>query len=173
MTPPLDAEGLLQRLHDAGVRYVIVGGFAVIAHGIQRSTADLDICPDPEPENLARLAGVLRDLEARHAEAGEFGPDEFPYEPADPAQLSEGGNFRLDTSLGGLDVMQWIRGIPGELAYPELARDAITAEVRGIPVSVCSRAHLVAMKRAADRPLDRADLEQLEDHGAAGSEPTR
>ncbi len=133
----------------------------MIAHGVQRATKDLDICPDPDPDNLARLASLLEALGARHAEAGDFGQEEFPYDPTDPAQLAEGGNIWLETSLGSLDVMQWISGVSGELAYPELARDAITADVQGVPVTVCSRSHLVAMKRAADRPLDRADLDQL------------
>jgi hypothetical protein len=53
-------------------------------------------------------------------------------------------------------------GITEEPAYHELAGEAIKAEVRGVPVTVCSRGHLLAMKRAADRPLDRADLDQLE-----------
>jgi hypothetical protein len=158
----LDPAALFRRLHEAGVRYVVVGGFAVIAHGVQRATADLDICPDPDPANLGRLARLLADLDTTHADEADFERSEFPYEPTDPAQLAEGGNFRLETSLGSLDVMQWIPGIPGEPAYSELAKTAITAQVRGVPVTVCSRAHLVAMKRTADRPLDRADLDQLE-----------
>ena len=52
---------------------------------------------------------------------------------------------------GSLDLMQCTPGIPGDLAYLELAKTAITAEVRGVPVTACSRAHLVAMKRTADR----------------------
>lgn len=140
----------------------MVGGFAVIAHGVQRTTADLDICPDPDPANLSRLAVLLRELDARQAEADDFRPDELPYDPTDPEQLGEGGNFRLETSLGSVDIMQWIPGIGDELAYHELSTDAITAEVRGIPVTVCSREHLVAMKRTAGRPLDLADLDQLE-----------
>jgi len=163
LTAPLDPAALFGRLHQAEVRYVVIGGFAVIAHGVQRSTADLDICPDPDPENLTRLASLLRDLGATQAEAGDFRPEELPYDPTDPEQLGEGGNFRLETSLGALDIMQWIAGMASELAYGELAADAISAEVRGVPVSVCSRAHLLAMKRAANRPRDRADLDQLED----------
>jgi hypothetical protein len=170
LTTPLDPAALFRRLHEAGVRYVVVGGFAVIAHGVQRTTADLDICPDPEPANLQRLADLLGDLDARHAEAEDFGEDELPHDPTDPDQLARGGNFRLDTSLGSLDVLQWVPGIHTEPAYPELAKDAITAEVRGVPVTVCSRAQLVAMKRAGDRPLDRADLDQLEQQGPDGGE---
>lgn len=161
MTEGLDAAALFRRLHDAEVRYVVVGGFAVIAHGVQRSTHDLDICPDPDPENLARLARLLNELDARHVEARDFAQEEFPYDPTKPLELAEGGNFRLETALGSLDIMQWIPGIPDDHAYPVLANDAVTAEVRGIPVSVCSREHLLAMKRAANRPIDRADLDQL------------
>ncbi len=141
---------------------MVVGGFAVIAHGVQRATADLDICPDPDPTNLARLAALLGELDAGHAESGDLTPEELPHDPTDPEQLADGGNFRLETSLGSLDIMQWIPGLPSEPAFPDLARDAISAEVDGVPVAVCSRAHLLAMKRAADRPLDRADLDQLE-----------
>lgn len=165
MNAPLDPAALFRRLHEAGVRYV-VGGFAVIAHGVQRSTADLDICPDPDPENLARLASLLRDLDAQQAEAGDFHPDELAHDPTDPQQLGKGGNFRLETSLGSLDIMQWIPGIAREPAYQELEGEAIKAEVRGVPVTVCSRDHLLAMKRAAGRPLDRADLDQLEGAGS-------
>ena len=170
MSAPLDPAALFRRLHEAEVRYVVVGGFAVIAHGVQRATADLDICPDPKPANLKRLAELLRDLDARHAGAEDFGPDEHPLDPTDPGQLAEGGNFRLETSLGSLDVLQWLPGIPAEPAYPELAKEAVTAQVRGVPVTVCSRTHLLAMKRAGDRPLDRADLDQLEQEGGESQE---
>jgi hypothetical protein len=71
-----------------------------------------------------------------------------------------GGNVRLSTELGELDVMQWLPGI-GEHAYGVRAPAAITATVDGVPVSVCSLEHLRQMKRAADRPQDRADLERL------------
>lgn len=162
MSAELDPGELFRKLHDAGVDYIVVGGFAVIAHGVQRATGDLDICPDPDPSNLSRLASLLAELEATHADAEDFEQDELAYDPTDPAQLAEGGNFRLETTLGSLDVLQWISGIPGDFAYPELSADAITAEVRGVPVTVCSRSKLLVMKRAAGRPLDLADLDQLD-----------
>jgi predicted nucleotidyltransferase len=160
VTGSLDPGALLRRLHEAGVRHVVVGGFAVIAHGVLRTTNDLDICPDDAPDNLARLAAVLAELHARHAGAAEFDAGEFPYDPTRPDELAAGGNFRLSTDLGELDVMQWLPGI-GEDAYDVLAAEAISADVDGVPVSVCSLEHLRSMKRAADRPQDRADLERL------------
>lgn len=162
MTAPLDPAALFERLHEADVAYIVIGGFAVIAHGVQRSTADLDICPAPDSPNLERLASLLQDLEARHVGIGDLDPDEHAADPTEPSALGGGRNFRLETSLGALDIIQWIPGIADGRAFPELAEGAITAEVRGIPVSVCSRAHLLAMKRTSDRPIDRADLDQLE-----------
>ena len=89
MTTLLDPAALLRRLHEAEVRCVVIGGFAVIAHGVQRATADLDICPDPDPANLSRLASLLDEIDAR--QVGDFTADEFPYDPTDPGQLAEGG----------------------------------------------------------------------------------
>ena len=47
MTAPLDAAELFRRLADARIQYVVIGGFAVIAHGVIRATKDLDVCPTP------------------------------------------------------------------------------------------------------------------------------
>lgn len=60
MTSGFDAAALFARLHQAGVRYIVIGGFAVIAYGAQRLTKDLDICPAPDRENLIRLAQLTR-----------------------------------------------------------------------------------------------------------------
>jgi hypothetical protein len=65
VTTPLDAGALLGELHAAGVVYVLIGGLAVNAHGVNRSTKDVDICPAPDPSNLARLADLLRRLGVR------------------------------------------------------------------------------------------------------------
>jgi hypothetical protein len=61
---PFEPGPLIERLVDAGVEFVIVGGFAVIAHGYVRATRDLDIVPAPTRENYKRLAALLRGLEA-------------------------------------------------------------------------------------------------------------
>ena len=55
---------MLRCFSEAGLRYVVVEGLAVNAHGVIRATKDIDVCPDPERENLVRLAALLRDLEA-------------------------------------------------------------------------------------------------------------
>jgi hypothetical protein len=155
------ADELLLALRDAEVRFVVIGGIAVGVHGYVRATKDLDIVPDPRPENLTRLASLLRELDAAHVGVGEFSADEFPYDPTDPAQLAQGANFRLQTRLGPLDVMQWVAGIEEDPAYALLARDAITVQFRGGDVLVCGLDHLRAMKQAAGREQDLQDLREL------------
>ncbi|HEV3070495.1 MAG TPA: hypothetical protein VGY76_03605 [Solirubrobacteraceae bacterium] len=92
-----EPDDLLFALCEAQVQFVVIGGVAVGVHGFVRATEDLDIVPDPAPENLARLARLLQELKARQIGTGEFSANEFPYDPTDPAQLAEGANFRLDT----------------------------------------------------------------------------
>jgi hypothetical protein len=144
-----------------GVRYVVIGGWAVNAHGHRRFTGDLDICPDPDPDNLQRLADALRALSAEHLGVGDFEAKEMPGDPTDPDSLAEGGNFRVMTDNGLIDVMQWVPGIEEDGAYQRLAADALEGNVFGVPVKVCSLENLRTMKRAADRPVDREDLEAL------------
>jgi hypothetical protein len=161
MTDALNPEPLLRALHEAGVSHIIIGGFAVNAHGVIRPSRDLDIVPDPEPDNLRRLAQLLANIDARHVGLGDFLPDEFPYDPTRPEDLEGGANFRLETQLGDLDIMQWVAGIDTEPAYTALAANAISGEIGGIPLRVCGLEDLVAMKRAAGRPRDLDDLQRL------------
>src|SRR5215211_8205367 len=70
MTDALNPEPLLRALHEAGVRHIIIGGFALNAHGVIRPWRDLDIVPDPDPANLERLAALLADPGARHVGLG-------------------------------------------------------------------------------------------------------
>jgi hypothetical protein len=161
MTDALNPEPLLRALHEAGVLHIIIGGFAVNAHGVIRPSKDLDIVPAPDPANLQRLALLLSDLDARHVGLGDLDADEFPFDPTRPEDLRAGANFRLETRLGDLDVMQWVAGIDADPAYGALATESIEGELDGIPLRVCGLNHLIAMKRAAGRPRDLDDLQRL------------
>ncbi len=156
------ADELLLALAGADVRFVIIGGIAVGVHGYVRATKDLDIVPDPDHGNLARLARLLAEIGAEHVGLGDFSPEEFPLDPLDPDQLGQGANFRLNTNLGPLDIMQWIPGIDADPAYTVLARDAIAVTFRGHQLLVCGLDHLRAMKMAAGREQDVLDLRELE-----------
>jgi hypothetical protein len=107
LTAPLDARTLFRLLAEEAVDYVVVGGFAVIAHGVVRATKDLDICPSPEPTNLRRLAELLRRVEARQAGVGDFAKEEMPYDPT--------GVAITVCSLSDLLVMKRAAGRPQDV----------------------------------------------------------
>lgn len=60
-----DLRSLLEALHAKEIRFVVIGGVAVAAHGYVRGTEDLDLVPDPDPENLERLTAALDELESK------------------------------------------------------------------------------------------------------------
>lgn len=167
MSEALDPLPLLQALHKRGIEHIVVGGFAVNAHGFIRVTKDLDIVPRRTEENLGKLAGMLRDLDATILDTEDFYQEEMPADPTRVADLEMGGNFCLLTDLGRLDVMQWLSGIETDDLYAEFDPDAVEGSVDGIPVRVCSLKHLRAMKRAAGRPQDLEDLKRLGENSSA------
>jgi hypothetical protein len=156
-----EPDDLLLALTNAQVKFVVIGGVAVGVHNFARATKDLDIVPDPSAENMERLARLLVEVDAQQVGVGDFSPDEFPFDPTDPTQLAEGANFRLETSHGPLDILQWVAGIETDLAYAELAPKAFPVTFRDTQIQVCALDHLRAMKRAAGRKQDLEDLEQL------------
>lgn len=150
----VDIPGLLRAFDDGEVGYVLIGATALAAHGPVRATEDVDVVPDPDPENLRRLGNVLASLDARLADDPSRGLG-----PEERAALAQGRNLTLETPLGGLDVVQRLAGVP---SYAELSEDAVEMELFGIAVLVCSRRHLRAMKLARGSHRDLADLEDLD-----------
>jgi hypothetical protein len=151
---PFDLHALLEALLDAEVRFVVIGGVAVGAHGYVRGTEDLDLVPDPDPDNLARLTEALERLESTLPTVGDR-----PFDPAtDAGIIRRGGNVTAMTRFGGLDVVQRARGVP---SYTQLDEDAVDSALLGVPVRICSLVRLREMKAAQGRPQDRADLANL------------
>lgn len=142
MTRPeaLDPQPLLRYLHEHGVVHIIIGGVAVAAHGYARPTQDLDVVPGANRDNLARLAAALAEINANPAEGGDFASEEFPMDATDVDDLALGRNFRLETDLGPLDVMQWIAGVDADDLYGELDRDAIAFTLDELPLRYCGLA---------------------------------
>jgi Nucleotidyl transferase AbiEii toxin, Type IV TA system len=60
---PADVVRICRALNDSGARYLLIGGFAVIAHGAGRFTKDIDLLVDDAPENVARVKRALSILE--------------------------------------------------------------------------------------------------------------
>lgn len=155
--PELDIQAILQELVDGEVDFLLIGGVAVGYHGHIRATKDVDVVPAPEPENLRRLAGVLRSLEAQVEGAAEFAEEEIP-DPLDPAALELEGNWVLSTRLGRLDIMQWVSDTP---LWKELSPRAIEDTIGGLPIKIVSFEDLVRLKEMAGRPEDTLDLQRL------------
>lgn len=155
MTPqPLRLRVLLERLREADVDFVLVGGLAVNAWGYLRATRDIDLVPDPSSENLAKLDSLLVELGGK-VEVGERLLDSG----AIKTFLRTGDRTLVLTDLGRIDVLQGLPQVPGFAALDERASEV---EIDGLVVKVCSLDDLLAMKRASDRPRDRDDREALE-----------
>jgi hypothetical protein len=135
------------------VDFVVIGGYSLAAHGYVRATKDIDIVPDPAPDNLARLAAALRELDARVA-IGELDQAELAVEP-DAAGLEGGGNRVLHTRFGRLDVMQ---SVPGLRSYAQLHDGAI--DIGGDLYA--GYEELISMKVASGRDEDLRDVAALE-----------
>jgi hypothetical protein len=149
-----DLAGLLGSLAEARTRFVVIGGIAVAAHAAVRATEDLDIVPDPSHENLDALCNVLVSLDATLL----LDPGR-PIDPHTRAALYRGRNLTVTTKLGDLDVVQRLPGVP---SYPKLEAESWEAELLATRFRVCSKRHLIEMKRARSASIDLADLEKLE-----------
>ena len=108
-----------------------------------------------DSDNLKRLAEVAV-AAGGHVQQGEA----MLGSPISIASaLASGEQVAIETELGRLDVVQGLDGVPG---YDELRSRATEAEILGVRVAVCALDDLKAMKRAAGRTRDLADLEDLE-----------
>ena len=154
MRPELRISSLLHRLAGAQVDFVVVGGVAVIAHGYERNTNDLDICYSPASANLEALGGMLVQLGARLRGIEE----DVPFIP-DARALCRTQILTLDTPDGGLDLLVEPEGSPG---YAALKAQAERIEFDGFQILIASIEDLLAMKRAANRPRDQPDIQALE-----------
>lgn len=153
MSAPLFDE-LLARLVGAEVDFVLVGGLAVSAWGAVRGTKDCDVVPDDRGENLERLAAVAVELGGRVLLAEAM----LGSVPSITALLRQGERTLVTTRLGDLDVVQ---GLPNVPPYAALRCGAVDVTLGGVTVAVCSLADLRAMKKAAGRPRDLVDLDDL------------
>jgi predicted nucleotidyltransferase len=140
---------ILNDLNGAGVRYVLIGGIALIRHGVVRATRDVDVVLAPEPENLERLRTLIAEWPATRPDGSPV-PDEM---------VAPGRTINLATPHGELDVLAELRP---PLSFAELSARAETHRVDGAEARICSLPDLVALKRVAGRERDLVDLHDLE-----------
>jgi predicted nucleotidyltransferase len=154
---------LLRRLVDSDIDFVVIGGFAAIAHGSVQITRDLDICYSTSKENLDALGRGLVELGARLRGVAE----DLPFAP-DGATLKGTRILTLETADGPLDLLADPAGAP---SYGKLRERALEVAVAGVTVRVAALEDLLAMKRAAGRPKDLLAAEELEAIARLGREP--
>lgn len=145
---------ILKSLNDAGVKYVVIGGIAAIAHGSAYVTWDVDICYDPTPDNRKRLVALLLQWKAylRGVEPG------LPW-VLDERTLRDSPVLTLDTTMDKVNVMDRVAGV-GDFAAVQTASEPTS--VVGVPTRVLSLDALIAAKRAAGRHKDLLALVELE-----------
>jgi hypothetical protein len=153
MMPMTRIDELLGRLHDGGVRFVIIGGVAMTLRGSTRTTIDVDVCYAREPEDLRRLAAALAPLHPRLRGA----PEGLPF-LWDERTLKSGLNFTLTTDLGDIDLLGEVPGLGLFAAVDAAASDL---DVGGRMLRVLDLDGLERSKRAAGRVKDLMDLAEL------------
>lgn len=153
---PLDIGELIGVLADHGVDYVVIGGVATQVHGHRRTTMDLDVTPDPDPENLRRLGAALAELEALPRDGGAEGAE---ISPADPERLAIAAIVPpLLTSHGQIHILKEPKGAR---SFDEMRAGALMVDLDGNEVAIVSLDDLIRMKRAAGRPGDLDDIAAL------------
>jgi hypothetical protein len=160
-----DPERILRALAARQVRYVLVGATAARLQGFPRLTADADITPARDSDNLKRLAAALRDLCARVYT--ESVPEGLPFS-CDAATLSRAKLWNLVTDAGRVDVIFEPSGTQG---FEDLARSAVTFQAFGVDVRAASLEDILRSKQSSSRPQDRQDVillrEMLKRHDGA------
>jgi predicted nucleotidyltransferase len=163
---PTDFAGLLRRLLEGAVDFILVGGLAGNVHGSARATYDVDVVYGRSPENLERVVRTLQPLNPylRGAPAGL----PFVFDGDTPRR---GLNFTPTTSLGDLDLLGEVTGG----TYEQLLPASEIIPLFGLSCRCVTLPALIALKRAAGRGRDRealAELEALREERARGSEQT-
>lgn len=149
---PLDPERLIRVLAAHEVRYILIGALAARLQGFPRLTADADITPASDDENLTRLASALRELDARIY--SDRVPSGIPFDP-DAKLLARAEIWNLTTNAGRLDIARIPKGTDG---YEDLLGGAVRFEVFGVELLVAGLEDIIRSKVAADRPQDRQDV---------------
>jgi hypothetical protein len=149
-----DFEGLLRRLVEGRVEFVVIGGFAATAHGSAHVTFDLDIVYGRGPDNIRRLADALAPLQPYLRGAPKGLPFRF-----DEATIARGLNFTLTTQAGDLDVLG---EATGGGTYQALHPRSELRTLFGLDVHFVDLETLIHLKRAAGRPKDLERLAELE-----------
>jgi len=141
-----DFRDILSAFIEAGVEFLVVGGYAMAAHRLPRATKDLDLWVRPSEENATR---VLKALD-------QFGAPRHGLTQADLAV--EGTIYQVGVPPNRVDVITLVEGVHFENAWQ--ARSEL--DIDGLRIPVIGKTHLIANKRTVRRPQDLLDADLLE-----------
>jgi len=154
-----EIEAVLAALNAAGVRYLIVGGVAVVLHGHLRTTADLDLVVQLTRENALAAVRALARLGYRPRAPV---PAEGFADPAVRATwLSEKGMTVISLwsdRASGLEVDMFVAE---PFDFDEVQARALRVTLDNTTAQVVSLEDLVRMKRSVGRPIDQEDVQAL------------
>ena len=147
-----DFSELLSLFNDKNVRYLVIGGYAVIQHAEPRFTKDLDLWTSTDPANAQAVYAALHQFGAPLTEltSADFAEDGYFYQMGVPP-------LRVDVLMG----------IPG-IQFEEAWERRVEIDFDGLRVSFISRRDLITAKLASGRPQDLIDAELL---AQAGNRP--
>lgn len=153
MTEVSRLERVVDLLMEAAVEFIVIGGQAEWLFGSPRLTYDVDLCYRRTPENLKRLAIVLRQLQATLRGA----PADVPF-TLDARTLELGDNFTFNTNIVELDMLGYVEPLG---TYDDLIKRSERWPVGKHVLNVISLEDLIAVKRHIKRPKDSQSLLQL------------
>jgi hypothetical protein len=146
-----DTRSFIELLHVHGVRYLIVGGEAVIFHGHVRLTGDVDFFVDPAPENLERL----------HAAVSAFWDGDIPGRITSEDFRPDGTVVQFGLPPNRIDLMNSIGPLRFDDVWPQRVEAVLALEREEIPLPYIGLDDLIECKRTVGRPQDLADIEFL------------
>ncbi len=141
-----DYKDMLQGLLDHGVKFLLVGAYAMAAHGFPRATGDIDVWVAPSMENSAK---VYRSLAAFGAPLHEIDETTF---------ATPGVVFQIGVAPRRIDIITTISGV----SFHEACEQSQVVEIDGMPIPILSLDDLIRNKRATGRDKDRLDADRLE-----------
>jgi hypothetical protein len=150
-----DFRDMLSAFIAEDAEFLIVGAYALAAHGVPRATGDLDFWVRRTESNAVR---VLRALEAFGAPTQGLGSSDL---------VTPDLVFQIGVEPSRIDILTSIDGVEFEEAWQE----RMIARIEGLDVPLLGLRHIISNKRAVGRPRDLADvaaLEELQD-GREGS----
>jgi predicted nucleotidyltransferase len=151
---PAEFEKILTLLHHAKIEYVLVGGLAMILHGCDHITNDVDISVALDAENAEKVCDWFM---AHHARPPLFNPlVEFDLTPQ---KLAKFRFVNLQTDLGPIDILPVPAGVESYVGLWERGKNISMGD---FTVRIASINDLIAMKKAANRPKDQTHIMELQ-----------